>query len=427
MYRYCLYVALIVLLSGCGGGGSDAGKAPSPGFKGTVYNDIASGDFDNDGYTDIAAVVIEQDGDKNTRDPIYLYVMLQESANPGYFTIGQKISLQHRLTTLLAHDVSNDGWVDLIATEPGAGLVTIYLRDGVSSGQFRQSDQRSFERRLTRTLAADVDLDGLPDLVVGTERGVMALVQDNNTIGTFPERIVIEDSVRSGNMPSFEQQSLAVGDLNSDGAVDIVTLRTYSQDSESMPSTNTIYFYLHDPAIPGQFSRAKKLSMSVEYLDAVTIADINLDGFQDISAAGGEPFSGYTIVSTRRQIPTLPGEFLGSHREKTKEGLGYAIRLAISDLNNDTLPDIVLARLPHEEPGTVAVFTQSESSFDFHWSGHYEALTLKGLTPYLRGFAVADFNNDGLPDVALADGELSCLFNNPANPGIFHAARQVLN
>jgi len=49
--------------------------------------------------------------------------------------------------------------------------------------------------------------------------------------------------------------------------------------------------------------------------------------------------------------------------------------------------------------------------------GIFTPLTLNEVSPYLRGFAVADLNADGSPGMAVAGGEPSELFKHSGRPG----------
>jgi hypothetical protein len=110
----------------------------------------------------------------------------------------------------------------------------------------------------------------------------------------------------------------------------------------------------------------------------------------------------------------------------TLDSQGSPRSVVIADVTDDGLQDVLVAK-SSATTGFVEVWEQTGQAFGFRRLGVFTDLTMPRVEPYLRGFAVADFNEDGLPDVVVTDGELSCLFNDATAPGQFQAARRLLD
>jgi hypothetical protein len=82
--RVIMLATGVPALAACGGGGgSDPGR--SGGSQGTAFYQIAAGDLDEDGRTDLAAIAVIYDGDSGAPDPAEIQVILQDPVEAGRF------------------------------------------------------------------------------------------------------------------------------------------------------------------------------------------------------------------------------------------------------------------------------------------------------------------------------------------------------
>ena len=407
----CLYATAMLPIFGCGGGGASGGSTD---FAGTVYYQIGSGDLDGDALTDLAVIAVVHDGDSSTADPVELEVLLQEAARPGHFAVKQRLLLATHLGAVAVADLDGDDRRDIAVTEPGSNNVRIFLQDPVTAGQFVQKETRAAANLLSSIEVADIDLDGLPDLVLSVGSGVLALRQDSAAPGTFPFRTTIDDNRDSSTSLSASYDSLAVGDLNADDLVDVATVRA---DSDAR-------VYFHAVAVPGTF-QATRLGMSLRAPMTITVGDINRDGAADVAAAGTDGALGAPIARMRLQDRSRPGTFLADLQFLLIDR-GAPRSVVIADVTDDDLPDLLVAKSYSIDAGSVEVWAQTGPTLDFRRVGVFTALSMPRVAPNLRGFAVADFNDDGFPDIVVTDGELACLFNDARSPGQFQPAVRLL-
>ncbi len=221
--------------------------------------------------------------------------------------------------------------------------------------------------------AADLKGDGVPDLATTVQGGLRIWLGKGD--GAFSPPV-------SYSFPGAILTSLVFGDFNRDGKLDIAVANQ---------SGGNIAILLGKG--DGSFSAGSTIPVSVPFpidgdptgfLGPVSLiaADFNGDGALDLVATLGYysfgPSDGIAIVSGKGdgtfQAPIMQSD------------LAYAI--AVADINGDKIPDLVLT---DSGIGTVVRIGNGDGSFQ-------PAIPL--VSEPLFGFAIADFNRDGAPDIA---------------------------
>jgi hypothetical protein len=400
-----------VVMAGCGGGGSGSSGGGDSGFVGTIYYQVAAADLDGDGLTDLATIAAVYTAAGTSAE---LQVLLQDPSNVGHFIVAQHLPLSTVGGALALAYLDGDNRIDIAVTEPGHGndQVRIFLQDA-NPAHFSLADTRPTSSGLTRIEIADIDLDGAPDLVLAVGNGVLGLRQDPAALGTFPSQTSIDSSQSPDSAQRVQYQSLSVGDLNDDGESDIAAVRIATKPEVYFQSGTTAAAFT-----------PLRVGMSLAEPEAIVVADIDHDGFNDLAATGNSGYLGDPIARVVLQDPAHPGTFLGAVVVKiTDSGDPRAIRVA--DVTGDGLPDLLIGK-SYVDYGFVEVLEQTGPPLDFHWIGAFPDLKLIHNDGNLSSMAVADLNDDGLLDIAVVDGELSCLFNDAANPGHFLAAVRAI-
>lgn len=246
---------------------------------------------------------------------------------------------------------------------------------------------------------ADLNKDGLEDLVIGGQTGQPAslyLQQQNGSFIQKPEPAFNPDRACTA-------AAIAILDANGDGHPDIYIASGGYGDLSPTDSLLQDRLYLNDGR--ANFARLKSLPPVLGSKSCVAVVDLNKDGAPDL-------FVGGRVVPGR--YPEPPASFLllndgkGSFADVTNTyapglaKIGMVTDAAWIDLNLDQQPELVLVGefLP------VTVFRNDKghlvdataSYFDQQYSGFWNTIS------------TGDFNGDGHPDLILGNMGLNTQF-----------------
>lgn len=243
---------------------------------------IAIGDLNGDGHLDIA---IADSG---------LSILFQNPNAAGIFL--SPMSLGVNCSSVGIGDFNADGRLDLVATSPDAGNVSILLQSTIGSGQFLSPLTVVAGFQPIDVAIADLNVDGLPDLAIanaGTPdnpatASLSVLLNNLNSPGRFLAATNYATGARS--------QSIAVGDLNGDRNVDVAVA-----NAGGLGNAGSVSILLQNPGGLGTFRPAVNQPGTSQPL-GVAIADLNGDSFSDIAVAD----SGVRVLF---QQPGQPGTF----------------------------------------------------------------------------------------------------------------------
>ena len=141
----------------------------------------------------------------------------------------------------------------------------------------------------------------------------------------------------------------------------------------------------------------------------VAVGDLNGDGVPDLvfTAGGGDLTP--PVATVMLGDPAHPGQFLASQSYAVD---GVSTSVAVGDFNGDGVPDLAAT--------CFSCATLSVLLGDPTHPGQFLPPQSYPLETDPTSVVVGDFDGDGLPDIALANGDgISVLLNNPASPGRF--------
>jgi len=324
---------------------------------------ITTGDFNGDGIPDVAEV--SSDGT--------LAVLLGNG--DGTFTAAPSIPAGSFVLTITTADFNGDGKADLAVGSFANGSVNVLLGNG--DGTFVRGPNLVDDDGLVAMLVpADLNGDGIEDIV-----GVDALknrlfILLGHGDGTFSE---VSTHPATGQNPV----AVAIGDYNGDGKLDLAVDNVFDSNRLLNPVSLTILLGNGD----GTFTPAAPVPVGIGPESIVT-ADFNGDGKLDLAVANIQPpatvevFLGNGDGTFAGAVSTLP--------------INYLNTLAIGDFNGDKIPDIAT----FEEVGTTA--PQNVIALIGNGDGTFTNVSGSDLAVPNMG-AVADFNRDGLDDIAVAN------------------------
>jgi len=414
-YRVSLFVCAALMLSACGGGGGGGGGETIPPFD--SYSSVAVKDLNGDGLPDVVAVYAHISG--APPHPGFVAVYLQNAANPGHFLPASTYAVGNDPESVAVADLDGDGRPDIVtanailsANGAGNSTVSVLLQDATHPGHYLSAVNYATGADPVFVAIGDLNGDGKPDLAVADSTGISVLLQDS--AGKFLPKTTIATGAPCS--------SVAIVDLDGDGTPDLLATDAVS-----------VLVLLQNPGDGGSFRAPVRYAAGQQPLYAVA-GDLNGDGKPDIAVANIGTPSDLTkaSVSVLLQDPALPGAFLPAVNYATQAD---STAVAIADLNGDGWPDLSVAN-----SGTLAGVCPPDCNSantgisvllqDGATAGHFGAAVDYPATgnDFVTGVAVADVNGDGRPDlIVLQAGGVFVRIQDPLNPGHFLAAQSIAN
>jgi hypothetical protein len=233
---------------------------------------LAVGDFDGDGSLDLVTAAAQTD--------YFKMVTVLRNAGPtpdGFFPTARSYAIPNtfgagNVTSVAVGDFNGDGKPDIVATSNdnySNGNVNVLLNNGDGSGTFGAAQAYAVGGFATSVAVGDFNGDGKPDLAVTTETpsatgnsyAVSVLQNLGDGTGAFaPARTY---AVGGG-------ASVAAGDFNQDGKIDIVTT---GAEMDVLLNNGD-----------GTFAPAQKVGPAGSQ---VVVANFNSDGYADLAQIDG--------------------------------------------------------------------------------------------------------------------------------------------
>jgi hypothetical protein len=334
---------------------------------GAVPFSVAIGDFNGDTRPDLVTANYSY----------YSYtatVTVLLGSGGGFFEDRKDYGMETTPISVAIGDMNGDGKLDLVTADPGYSYpflnssVSVLL--GIGDGRFPTREDYGTGDSPWSVAIGDLNGDGKLDLVTANSSygsdSVSVLLGHGN--GTFDGQM----GYHTGTSP----RSVAIGDLNGDGKPDLVVAGTGS-DSVSVLLGNG------NGTFPTTVSYSTGIYPVSSY--SVAIGDLNGDGKPDLVVAS---------TNTSEGVSVLLGQGNGTFPTAVPYYTGGAYSVAIGDLNGDSKPDLVAAGTGPF--GGVTVLLGSGDG------------TFPTAAPYAGGgsfsVAIGDLNGDGKPDLVTASG-----------------------
>jgi hypothetical protein len=240
-------------------------------FTSSGPRSIAAGDFNHDGYPDLA-VADFTNGE--------VWVLLNDgTASPGTFGTPVSYPVGSEPFSVAVGDFNGDGYPDLAVANALSGKVSVLLNSGAGSpGTFLPAANYTVGSAPYWVTVGVFTSNGCPDLAVANEssNNVSILLNNCNGTGTFAAAVPYP----AGSEPF----SVAAGDFNGDGKLDLVV----SNDASSAVS---VLLGNGDGSFQAPASYAAGTSP-----DSIAVGDFNGDGKPDMAVANDIPTPGTVSV-----------------------------------------------------------------------------------------------------------------------------------
>jgi PKD repeat protein len=261
---------------------------------------------------------------------------------------------------MIMADLNGDGLADLVTANESGSSITVLLATG--NGTFAPGVTISVGVNVgpKSIAAADLNRDGKIDLVVAQTLASGVAVLLGNGDGTFQA----PRNFATGSGP----RAVALGDLNGDGKPDLLVTCDYTQALE-------VYMGNGD----GTFSVKKSYAMQVNLPD-IKLADLNGDGKLDVAIAN---YNGQNISVLLNNGDGTLGPIARYSAPNSVRGI------ACADLNHDGKIDLVSANF----------LSNNVSVFLNQGAGTFVLSQTIATEFHPTNVAVADLNHDGNLDI----------------------------
>ncbi|MFT3904841.1 MAG: VCBS repeat-containing protein [Steroidobacteraceae bacterium] len=398
----CSMASSLLWLAACN---SDDNSPPD--FTPYAYEyGLVTGDFNNDGVVDVLSASTLY----RPHSPYYdgtLHVHLHDGDATAGFATAVDYSAGDEPLYLASADLNGDGLPDVVSASYVDGDIKVFLNQSSAPGTFATPVSLP-SSGASQVVIADLNGDGLPD-IVSADFNVSLFIQDASNPGTFLAPL---------GLSSGGANWVAVGDLNHDGMPDIVVVdgsgvkvffHTGAASSTTYSAATTVFTQSVNFNLPGA--------------SLVAIGDVNADGYEDLVITDPGPTGGASpSVNVLLQDSSTPGTFAAPVSYPIAvQNRAYSI--VLTDLNADGRPDIAIG-----ESSVVSVLLQSSSTL-----GSYLPVTSYATPVGAFQIGVADVNGDGAVDIVttnstdqpLSGGQYTTrsgvLLQNAASAGSFNA------
>lgn len=326
---------------------------------------------------------------------VYLNTAATGAASPSY-TAQQTFAVGAGPTYVAAADVNGDGKPDLLVTNSMDKTVSVLINttaNGASSASFAPQQAFAVGTYAESVAVADVNGDGLPDLIVAN-------------YGDYSVSVLLNGTTVGSTTPVFSNQQafpvmggpfqVRAVDLNGDGVPDLVVTE-YDSNAVSVllnttaTGSSTVSFGAQNDFPTGNLP------------NSVYVVDLNGDGLLDIAVA--DESDGTVSVLLNNGSSTAPS--FGA--QQTFAVGNTPERIMAGDIDHDGIPDLVVANY---SDNTVSVLINGTATGSSTASFAAQQTFAVGANPI--SVSMADQNGDGKLDLVVAnsgDNTVSVLLN----------------
>lgn len=379
---------------------------------GEFGNVIASGDFNNDGKTDLAIGAY----DHSTNGRVYIFYndgsMPTTAATADVIINGESNS--YFGFSLASGDFNNDSKTDLAIGAYGysssAGRAYIFYNDGSMPTTAATADVIITGEGVYfgySLMSGDFNNDGTIDLAAGAYRysSYTGRVYIFYNDGSIPTTATTADVIITGEANSYFGFYITKGDFDSSGTIDLaVGANGYSSD------TGRVYIFYNDGSIPATAATADVVitgeGTSNQFGRFLTSGDFDADGDTDL-VVGAYYYSGFDgrvyIFYNDGSIPTTAATADVIITSENNNGGAFGRYIEGIDFDADGDTDLIVGAYNYTDSrGRVYVFYNDDSYPSLAINADKIVSGGADIERFGSVMTSGDFNTDGKVDLAVA-------------------------
>jgi len=334
-------------------------------YVGSGPRSITLGDFNKDGYSDLAVANAGSDT---------VSVLLGNGT--GGFGTANNFDVGSSPASLAVGDFNKDGNSDLVVANINSNNVSVLLGNG--NGGFGTANNFNVGIGSFSVTVGDFNKDGNSDLAVANADSNNVSVLLGNGSGSF----ATANNFDVGTSPRF----LTVGDFNNDGNSDLVVANNDSSNISVLLGNGS-----------GGFGVANNFNVGVSPI-SVAVGDFNKDGNSDLAVAN----------SITNNVSVLLGNGTGSFGAASNFNVGdIALFVITGDFDKDGNSDLVVTNF------------DKVSVLSGNGTGSFAPAGIFNVENHPSSAILGDFNKDGNSDLAVANSfsaNVSVLLNTTNMP-----------
>jgi hypothetical protein len=375
---------------------------------------VAAGDLNRDGYPDLVfanqgAEAGLENISRDTGLDSFIYW-----GSPGGFEAEKPARLPTKGARDVAiADVNGDGFQDLVFLNGVRKVEDVQIFWGAASGYSPSRTSSLPIGHPTAIRTGDLNGDGFHDLVIATAGGAQSLGLEGRDQNAAAEVIIMYgaasgiDVKRNVRLPAAQPRDIAIADMNGDGTPDIAVANAGGAES-----------FVYWGSQPG-FSPANKAVLPTMSANGVAAGDFNMDGHVDLVFANSNNGETHDVPS---YVYWGSASGFAPYLRSDLQSFGAA-SVSSGDLNRDGRPEIVLInQYSGRDSGKL------DSSIFWGNPHHYYSTASATWLPTRGAYdtTVADFDDDGYPDIVFANAYIPAAYLYRGSPKGYSAERRQL-
>jgi hypothetical protein len=305
-------------------------------------------------------------------------------------------------------DFNGDGFLDVAANDPLSGQQTVFLSTSATTFApgVAYATQDGVEDACSTTVG-DLTGDGLPEIVSANCADNTITIYVNDGSGGFGPTGTYYDAAMNPTTGSFAYvypAAVTIADVDGDGFGDVVCSNSGPNNLTAGSSDVTILLGNRDGTVQ---SPTQGYTAGGYTTGAAIVADFNGDGLADIIV----PDDFYSLTYMKGYGDGTFRAAVDYYSPTSDNGQPFGIDIATGDFNGDGLPDVVIGNCCDAAVGITVFLSRPDGSL--------QPGVNYGSGGALEYVAVADLDGDGVLDIAATDfgSGVVQIFNGNKNTG----------